>query len=122
MTLDEKKSILKKYRAFLIRQGYHTSWIGIQMYWTRLYLASDKPITNPAVIKWVSQLGELGMKGRNKADSKRCLLQFVEYISGNIYEKEVHQIEPDGGKLGMKKGKVVCDMDCFNCQYEDCIL
>lgn len=110
MTTAEKKLLMKKYRRYLESKGLHNSWIGIHQQWVRMYLATDKPLTEEAVNSWIDEIYQLGLRGRNRTDSRKALDTFIAYIHGDEIDHEK-----------IKVGKPICDMDCFNCPYPDCV-
>jgi hypothetical protein len=110
MTTDQKKQLIEEYRKYLLSREYGSSWIGVLLYWVRLYLASDLPLTETATTMWLTTLADLGVRGRNRSDSKKSIRLFLAFITGN----------PE--RIKTKKGKYVCNMDCFNCPYDDCKL
>ena len=75
-----------------------------------MYLATDKPLTEEATKKWCDEICSLGLRGRNRTDSKKVMKTFLAYLHGD----EVDEAD-------VVVGKPICDMDCFNCPYPDCV-
>ena len=84
------------------------------------YLATGRPVTEEAIAEYVKEQLELigpDQKKRKRIHNiKSSILRYYEIIvNGDGYYSADR---PRPNRLGARK---VCDEDCFNCKYPDCI-
>ncbi len=111
---------LDVFMASLIELGYSEGTIRDYVRNAGKYLATGRPVTEEAIAEFVKdELESIGTDQRKRKriqNIKTSILRFYDIIVNG--DGSYSEDRPRPNRLGARK---ICDEDCFNCKYPDCI-
>lgn len=115
--IEEK---LNGFKAKLTESGYAPRTVMGYACDVRIYLLTGLPATKESVKKYFDGLKE-GVTERKRLNNIRkqrvSALRYCDYLDGNE-----EKLQGWRHYFNIRKEKRVCNEDCFNCIYPDCIM